>query len=149
MTPWAGLPTHAGGLITANVDILAREKLHHLVEHILDKLQRVVFANTQDVIGNAPHTPHLIGASSATQLGIGGQCTQHVAGHVNLGNDGNIAIGSIAHDVDDFLLGVVTAVSDTVIHGRIVAQSGAVTPTANLGQSGIFLDFHAPALVIG
>ena len=109
----------------------------------------MVLAHAQDIVCHAPHAPHLIGSAGATKLGIGCQRTQHVPRHVNLGDDSDIALGSISHDVAYFLLGVETAVADAVIHGRIVAQRGTVTPTTNLGQSGVFLDFNAPALVIG
>ena len=143
------LPAHTRRFVTADVDILAGEELHHLVEDILDKLERMVFTHAQDIIGHAPQGPHFIRTSCASQLGIGGHGCHHVAGHVNFRDNGDIAIGSIADDVTNFLLRVESAIADTVVYRRIVTQGSAVAPASHLGQAGIFLDFHTPTLVIG
>ena len=109
----------------------------------------MVLAYTQDVVMDTPHSPHLIGAASTAQFGISGQCSHHVARHINLGDDSDIAVGSIAHDFAYLVLGEETTVTDAVIHRGIVAKRGAVAPTAHLGQAGILLDFDSPSLVIG
>ena len=72
-----------------------------------------------------------------------------MAGHVDFGDDGDVAVGRIAHDIADFVLSVVTAVADAVVDRRVMAQHGAVAPRTHFGQPRIFLYFHAPALIIG
>ena len=72
-----------------------------------------------------------------------------MAGHVYLGNDVDIAVGSILHHLAYLLLGVVTAVALTVVDVRIAPHSSARTPGTHLGEAGILLNLDAPALVVG
>ena len=131
------------------MDVFTGEQLDHLVNNVLDKLQRLIFTHAEDIVGHAPLAPYLIRTTGTSQLGIGRQCAQHVARHVNLGDDSNITVGSIAHDILDLLLSVVATIGHAVVHGRVVAQHRSLAPSAHLGQTGIFFDFHSPALVIG
>ena len=75
-----------------------------------------------------------------------------MARHFNFGNHGNEAVGCIAHDFPYLVLGVETPFFDAVVAARkvIVAMSHLrLFPVGSFfGQSGVFLDFDAPALVI-
>ena len=115
LASWALLPADSWRLVSANVDILAREQLHHFVKYVLDKLQCLVLADAQDVVGNTPLAPDFIRTTCASQFGIGRQCAQHVARHVHLGNYSDEAVGGILDDVTDFILGVITAIADAVV----------------------------------
>ena len=129
--------------------VLGGEEVADLVEHVLDKLIGLGIAATEDVAVHAPVVAHLVGTAGAAQFGIGGKCCQHVAGHVYLGDDGDIAVGSILHDVAHLLLGIEATIAHVVVYIGVASHGGTAAPCAHLGQTGIFLDFDVPSLVFG
>ena len=149
LTLRAALPHGFRTLVAAYVYILRREECHHLVKHIVDEMERFVIAHTQHTVRHAPLLPHLVGPSGAAQFGVGGQGGLHVAGHVNLGYDGDVAFGSVAHNVLDVLLCVIPAIGCAVILAAVVSDDGLGASCANLGQERILLYFDAPPLVVG
>ena len=82
-------------------------------------------------------------------MGIGSECSEHVARHVDFGNHGNKPIGGIFYDFTALLLCVETAVTLAVVETGVTSDDSAGTPGALRGQLGVFLDFDAPALVFG
>ena len=109
------LPTGLGALVATDVDVLRGENLHNLGQHVLDETQSGIVAGTENLVGNAPHGPHVIRTTGATQFGISMQGTHHVTGHVYLGDDGDVALGSILDQLLGLLLGVETAIGDTIV----------------------------------
>ncbi len=77
------------------------------------------------------------------------QGTHHVAGHVNLGDDGNVALGSILDEFLSLFLSVEAAIGDTVVLAGIAADDGLLTHRALLGEQRTALDLYSPALVLG
>ena len=61
-----------------------------------------------------------------------------------------MTVGGVFNEVAQFVLGVVTAVTSVVVFaGTKVAAHGAVAPRAHAVETGIFLAFEAPSLVVG
>ena len=145
----AFLPTGSRGLVAADVDFLGGEDVHDLLQHVLAELIGLLIAKAQHLVAHAPHAPHLVGAARAAHVGIGSQGTEHVAGHVDLGDYGDVSLRGVAHDLTRLVLCVVASVGNTVIDSRVAPQHGHAALGAHLGQPRVFLDFDAPALVVG
>ena len=131
------------------MDVLRREDVHEFGEHVLEEGVHFLIAGAEDVVGNAPAGPDLIGTAGAAQLWISGQGSHHVAGEVDLRDHDNAAFGSIVHDFLHLVLGVEAAVADAVVGVPVHLDDGTVAPGANFSELGIFLDLHSPALVLG
>jgi hypothetical protein len=70
-----------------------------------------------------------------------------VAGHVDFGDDVDVACGGVGNDVADLFLGVEAAVAFAVVGVAVSVGRGGFAPGADFGEFGVFLDFDAPALV--
>jgi hypothetical protein len=92
-----------------------REERHDFIQYVLQEGEYAVVAGAKDVLENAEAVLDMIGAAGAAQPGVGRQCGGRVAGQLDLGDDGDIAVGGIFDDVPDLVLGIVTAVFDAVI----------------------------------
>ena len=69
--------------------------------------------------------------------------------HLYFGNNLNIRIGSVLHDLLNLTLGIKTFVSDTIMLLRFsLVQDCARTFTPDLSELGVFLNLDAPPLVI-
>ena len=128
------------------LDVAGRENVHHLVQHIADKLQRLIPAGAEDVVQHAVFAGHLIRAAGAAQLGIGRQSRLHVAGKVDLRNHLYAAGGRVGHHFAGFLLGIETADGNAVMPFPARHRTSG-PPRAHFRQARILLDFQAPALV--
>ena len=131
------------------MDIFRREDFDDFIENVIDEIVGFWVSGTEHIVTHAPNAPYSIRASCATQFGIGGERTEHVAGEVDFGNDGDVAFGSIAHDVATFLLSVIASVGNTVILSGVVSDDGFGAFAAHLNEAGVLLDFHTPTLVVG
>ena len=81
---------------------------------------------------------------------MGCQQGAHVAGHVNLGDDGDVAAGGIGDEFADLLLRVkIRAVRRAVRIAAVAAAGGTRPDAALLGNLGILLNLDAPALIVG
>ena len=129
--------------------ILRGEEADDLIEHTLCELKGLLLARTEYLVENAPVGLHLIRAARAAQVGIGSQCSLHVSGHIDLGNDRDEAVGSIGHNLAYLVLRVVSAIALVVVEARVAPHHRALAPGAHLGEPWVFLDFHAPSLVVG
>ena len=95
--------------------------------------------------------PHLDLLLLATQPRQGVQSGLGVARHLDLGDDGDVALGGIAHDVANLLLRKeIGAIGNAVVGGRAqtVADEGLVALRSEGSQLGIAFDLDAPPLVI-
>ena len=131
------------------MDVLGREDVHDLGEDILQEGEGLFLAYAKDIFGHAPAGPNLIGTAGAAQFRIGGEGGDHVAGQVDLGDDGDVALGGIGHDLAHLVLGVEAAVADAVVGVEVLADAGSVAPGTHFRELGVLFDLHAPALVLG
>ena len=145
----AFFPLRLRALVASDVDVLRGEEFYYLREHILDEGERAVVAGAEHVVRDAPHFPYLIGAARAAQFGVGRKGRLHVAGEVDFGDDGDVASGRVVHDAADVLLRVETAVGYAVVASRVVSDDRFGALRADFGEARVFLDFYAPALVVG
>ena len=136
-------------LVAADMDVLGREDVHHLGQDILQEGEGFLLAHAEDISGDAPAGPDLVRAAGAAQLRIGGEGRDHVAGKIDLGDDDDVAVGRVGHDLAHLILGIETAVADAVVGVEVLADAGAVAPRADFREFRIFLDLDAPALVLG
>ena len=145
------VPPHLGALIATDVNILIGEEGHNLLQHILGELHRLVVTHTQQVLRHTPDGPHLIGATRTSQLGVGSQCSHHMAGHINLRDDVDVSLGSVGHHLPNLLLRVETPLSigHTVPHARIATNNRLTAGGCHRGQQGVLLNLNTPTLVIG
>ena len=144
------LPAGLGTLVATYVDIFGGEHVDDLGKHVGNKLQRGVVASAEHIVRHAPHLPHLVRTARAPQLGVGGQRGLHVSGKVNLGDHGDVALGSIGHDVATLVLSVeVGAVGDAVVGSAVAPDDGLCTLGTDGVELGVFLQLKAPALVVG
>ena len=75
-----------------------------------------------------------------------------MARHLDLGDDRDLTLGGIGHDVADLVLRVVAAVGRAVVFARVgveVSDVGFGALRTDARQLGIFLDLDAPALILG
>ena len=149
LTQRAVLPAHLRALVTADVDVLGREDVHDLGEDILQEGEGLFLAYAKDIFGHAPAGPDFVRTAGAAQFRIGGEGGDHVAGEVDLRDDGDVALGGIGHDLAHLLLGVEAAVADAVVGVEVLADAGSVAPGTHFRELGVLFDLHAPALVLG
>lgn len=72
-----------------------------------------------------------------------------MSGHIDFGNDGDVAFGRVGNNFAEIFLGVETTVGDVVVFGSVAPDDGFWSYGADFGEPGILLDFDSPALVIG
>ena len=147
-------------LVPADVDIGGGEQIRHLVQNVLQKPYRFLLSGADQVGEDAADVQHLIvigrldfrlhpvfqDGSPAAELGIGGQHGAGVAGNVHLRDDLNAPFQGVGHHLANLRLGVIAAV---VLRFGDISEIGVCPPGAHLGELGVFLDFHTPALIVG
>ena len=143
------LPTQFGALVAADMNVFRGENIHHLEQYVFDKFEGLVLTGAEHIVADAPLSRNLIRATGAAQLGVGGQGGHHVAGQVDFGDDGDTQVGGILHDVAQLVLRIESAVGGVVVVVPLFGNHRFAAHAAHLGQAGVFLDFDAPALVVG
>ena len=114
------LPRLLGALIAPDVDVVAGENLHHLVEYPFQKAESLLLGAI-DLVEHVEVVAHHIAlAQSARQLRVGGQRSRGMTGHLHLGDDGDEAVGSVGYDLAQLLLCVVAAMLLVIIAPRVV-----------------------------
>ena len=130
------------------------EDAGHVAEDAFEEVDDLVLADIEHVVGDAARQAHAVLLRwVATEFGIGGDGSHHVAGEVDFGKDFDVALGSVGHDFAELVLRIVHAAAVL----RIVIESGGgagigertAAHGSYLRQTGIFGDFDAPALVVG
>ena len=113
----------------------AGEQLHDLFEHALHELDgRLLWI--EDVLADAPDAARLDQHGQIAQLRIGADGGVHVAGHVDLRHDGDMAGLGIGHDLADLILGVEAAVGHVVKAVRpVMVVADQVSRTASIHGS--------------
>ncbi len=130
------------------MDILGREKLHHLSEHILDECESLFFSYAKDLIRYAPFLPNLIRTAGTAEFRVSSDSSLHMSRKVNLRNDGDTLRCRIGNDLLELSLGVVSAIRDAIVV-RALADEGTLSPATHLGKERIFLNLDSPTLVVG
>src|ERR1022692_1107801 len=77
-------------LVTANVNLLAGKQPEYFAQDTLQKLKALVLARAIDTAVTAGPAVGRVGFAAATELRVGGQRRRGMAGHLDLGNDGDI-----------------------------------------------------------
>ena len=144
-----GFPFLLGALVAPDMDVFRREEVRHFGQDVLQEDHRLFLADVEDLVRDAPFGANLVGTCAAAQFRVGGQRRDHVAGKVDLGDDGDAQFVRVCDDVPDLVLGVVSAVADAVVALPVLGDHRAVAEGADLREFGIALELDAPALVLG
>ena len=136
----AVVPVTLPSLIAADVDVLRREQVHDLDEHVLQQPERRFLAGTQVIRGI--FTAH-------RRNGI--HRFAGMAGHLDFGHDSHVVLRSISDDFPDVVLGEIAAVSALIGVSALIPLSPGVThpPSGLRRQFRVRLDLQAPAGRIG
>src|SRR5690606_18792130 len=103
------LPPFLRRLISADVNVLAREDGHHLGENILQECKRPLLW-TVNILVYSPLGANLERAIRAGQFWIRGNCGQSMPGKLDLGDHGDKALPGVLDDLARLLLRIVAAV---------------------------------------
>ena len=146
------LPTDLRALISTDMDILRREELCHLGKHILQECHSVLLSCAKHIVSYTPHPPYIVWSSCASKFRICSKSSEHMSWKVNLRNNGNSLGCSIFHHLGDLLLSVPEAFSIRLaieLSAPIdMSHESLLTDGSDLCELRIFLDFHAPSLVV-
>src|SRR5215831_5689078 len=133
------------------MDVFSREQFEDLLEHILQKIKRLLFSGAKHACGRVLCRVRGVRPSETTQLRVGCQRGGGVAGHFNFRNDSDMQRLSVRNDFTHVLLSITTAV--TAIRTirmtalRVQVETNPLSPGTDLGKP-IFFDFDSPALII-
>ncbi|CDF22049.1 uncharacterized protein BN736_01776 [Prevotella sp. CAG:617] len=146
------LPGRGGALITADVNVGIGEDVHQFADDVLGKLYGLRVGHVEYVGRNAPGHPVLVqSVGGAAEFGIGCHGGHEVSGHVNFGQNLDVAFAGIGHYVTHLFLRIIIRSVGTVgivAALRPVPLVGIGRDAAHGGQARPFLDFGAPALVV-
>ena len=131
------------------MEVRRREDVHQLRKDVFEEPVRLLLAGAEHLFGDAPGRADAVGPAGASQLRIGGQGPLHVSGEVDFGDDRDAPFFRIGDDFAHLLLGIVAPVADAVVAVEVLPDHGAGAEGAHLGEPGVFLDLHAPSLVVG
>ena len=125
------------------MNVFRGEEFHHLLEYVLQELERRVVADAEVVVN--------MRLSRARQVGIDRQHLLRVARHLDFGNHRDMQRIGIGHHFADVVLRVESAVGVRVVTPAIGPPgveprlpSLDRTPSRELGQLGITVDLDAP-----
>ncbi len=90
------------------------EQFHHFVQHIFKEAVGLFISGTQNIFLNSPLFQHFKRTSGTREMGIGRQCRQHMPRHIDLRNDGDVALPGIGDNIADLWLRIVPSVRQTV-----------------------------------
>ena len=121
-------PAVARSLVATYVDVVGRKYVHYLVKDILAEAVHLLVAKAEHIGKDTPGRSHLIGTSRTSQIGICLQGSEHVPRHVYFGNDGDVAVGSIAYNLACLFLCIETAVRSAIVEREVVANDGLRPP---------------------
>ena len=134
----AFVPAVVDGFIAADIDVLRREQVYSLFEHIGEEFIRRFLAHAQQVATDKVLTGHFVLLARARQPRISHHCREHVGGEFNLGDNLHIAHCGIGYDFAYIVLRIVATEAILVL----------ACPSTHLGEARIFLYFEAPTGVV-
>ena len=145
-------------LVAAQVDILRGEDVHHLVEDVLQEAVHTLVASAIDDAGILAtdawqHTDEAVAHHGAGHLGISSNGCHAVGRHLYLGDDVDMPLLGIRHDVAQVALGVEATDGCRLALAWIltILEVGVAlhAPCSHRGESRILLDLYAPSVVVG
>lgn len=153
LTVRAFLPGLRGHFVAADVDILAGKHVKYLRQNIIQKRESFFLGGVVNAVENPARERNGKRPAGATVLRIRRQRRRCVTGHFNFRNDGDVPRRRIGEHLPDVIRRVKPAVpAIRAVGGRgfwVQTESNTRPPGADLRQERIFIDFDAPALVIG
>ena len=149
-------PLVGGTFVAADVDIVVGEHLGDVAEYAFQEVDGFVFSDIQNVLADAARNAHRIGFRRvATQFGIGRHGCHHMTGHIDFGNDFDVAFLGVGDDFAQVVERVEAAatifrvVVERSFVCRVVTRHRTTANRANSGQFRVFGNLDAPALVVG
>ena len=158
LTEGTGSPVRLLCLVAAQVDILGGEDVHHLVEDVLQETVHTLVAGAIDDAGILAtdawqYTDEAVTHHGAGHLGIGSDGCHAVGRHLYLGDDVDMPLLGIRHDVAQVALGVEAADGCrlALVWVLTILEVGVAlhAPCSNGGEPRILLDLYAPSVVVG
>ena len=122
------------------MDVLRGEQVHDFGEHVLQQFEGRFLARAQ--VGRGVLAAH---------AGDGVHRLAGMAGHLDLGNDGHVALRGVGDDLPDVVLGEEAAVGAFIfLAGRVPLPPGVAHPPGGLRrQLRVRLDLQPPAGGVG
>ena len=124
--------------VTADMDIFAREKFHHFLQHIFKKLKSAFLSCTQNNVLNTPDIADNPLFALARQFRISSNRSHFVTRHFDFRYHCNKSFGCIFHNFLHLFLRIVAA---------IFMAFAFNTLRTDFRQFRVFLDFYSPTLV--
>ena len=157
LTQRAFPPISLAGFIASDMNIPGREQGHNLVHHILKESVDAVVSGTIDNFGvpssqTGKHSDILLHHRTG-KMRIGRQCRITVCRHINFRHYFYLAFGCIGHHFLYIFLCIEASYRGRFSGFRITPgrerQSCTIHPPGTyFRQTGIFFDFHTPAVII-
>ena len=144
----AMLPGLGRDLLHAHVEILGREDRGNLLDDVLEHRVVLLATDAEHVVHFALHALHVL-LVPAYHLGIRDRQRLGMARQVHLGDDLDVALRGVSHDFAEVVLRIEAAVALAAGIELLLQRLSVATPGTHRGESRIFLDFHAPAVVVG
>ena len=135
-------PSHFHGVVTAYMNNLIGKKLHYLIRNFVYEFKRAVLTGAQNVVLNAPARRHIPLLPEAGELRVRSYCRHRMPWHVKFRNNLYKALAAILYNIAYLLLGIIS-------FAVICFSVATAAVRALLRKHRIFIDFNAPALVIG
>src|SRR5579875_3605175 len=123
----ASLPLCSRALVPAYVDVRRAKKLHYLVEDVGTELGSA-FLHVQHVLADAPVCRDLEGLAAVAELWVGSYGGLHVARHVYLRYNRNVAASGVGAQLSEVGLGVKTAVGLAVFPSLPLVAGRRLSP---------------------
>ena len=118
----AVVPVLLGGFVAADVDVFRGEEVHDLGEHFLQQLESRFLAGAQ-----------VVRRILAAHAGDGVYRLAGMAGHLDLGDDGHVALRGVGDDLPDVVLGEEAAIGAFIsLAGRVPLPPGVAHPPGGL-----------------
>ncbi len=155
LTFMACFPACFGGFVAADMNVFTGKQFDHLIQNIFEKFEGLLVSGTENIhIGPVSAGLHIKRPAGAGELRIGRQHLAGMAGHFNLGNNGDITVGCVGHDLPDVFLCIITTIGSLLARLRRRALIPGLmftvhTPGSDFGQFWVLINFDAPAVVVG
>ena len=139
-------------LVAADVDErrIGKER-YRFGQNVFEKLKRRV-GRAKNFLENSPRRLHFVLIIFlAAEFRVSRQSSRRMSGKLDFGNDGDFSRSGISHDIFDLLLRVKTLDRNFIADVRIQVSldDGFRSARADFGQSLVFFDFDALALIVG
>ena len=141
-------PVTSAGFIASDVDIPGREQPYHLIQHIFEKLEGLLVADT--------YLTGCIGFSGAGQLRISRQHFVRVSGHLYFGNNGDMPQAGIFQHLTYIRFRIVASIgsffvlfAEAVVIFPPILQIGGFSPGCEFCQAGIAGNLQPPSGAVG